>query len=172
MPKGLLAEWRRRMVSRGLAAALLLAVPVGVAAAIGFEGSIGGLGEGLDALVSGPEGSQVSAASSEGDEDAIDSAISALATPTGAGLPGAGGPGAGGPGGGGDDDGGAPAPGGSPGGGSPGGGSPGGGSPGGGGGGGGAPAIDPSDVELPNSNPVGDLVDELQDGVGGLLPGG
>ena len=49
MSKGLLAEWRREVVGRGLtAAACCLAVPVAVAAAIGFEGSLAGLGEGLD----------------------------------------------------------------------------------------------------------------------------
>jgi hypothetical protein len=154
MPKGLLAEWRKGIVSRGLAAALLLAVPVSVAAMIGFEGSIGGLGEGLDSLASGPGTSQASPAA---DTDPIDAAISALAVPT-APAPGGGQDGSGG--GGGDGGDGAPTPG-----------SPGGDAPGGGTGGGGpTDVIDPPDVSPPSTNPVGDIVDDVQKGVGGLLP--
>jgi hypothetical protein len=54
MGNGLLAEWRKGIVVRGLLAAALLAVPVSVAAAIGFEGSLAGLGGGLGSLADGP----------------------------------------------------------------------------------------------------------------------
>jgi hypothetical protein len=153
MAKGLLAEWRKGMVSRGLAAALLLAVPVGVAAAIGFEGSIGGLGEGLDSLTSGPGATQAGPGAGT---DPIDAAITALATTPGAGGPSGGGNGDGSGGGGVDDGGGAPGsggPGGAP---NP---APGDGLPD-------TPAgdVDVPDVPSinpPNGNPVGDLIDQL-----------
>jgi hypothetical protein len=54
MGKGLLPWWRRRIAARGLAGAALLAVPVAVAAAIGFGTSISGLAGGLSAVTSGP----------------------------------------------------------------------------------------------------------------------
>src|SRR5687768_5945812 len=146
MRKGLLAERRRGIVARGAAAALLLALPVGVAAAIGFEGSLGGLSEGLTALASGPDPSQA-AEDADGGADPIDSAISALASPTGPGS----GPGGGAPGAGGGTGPGTESPGGG-GGGSPGGapGAPG--APGGPGGptGGGDVNVDPPDVTAPN----------------------
>jgi len=162
MRKGLLAEWRKGLVSRGLAAAILLAVPVGVAAAIGFEGSLDGLGEGLGALASGPESSQASAEGSG--SEAIDSAIAAIAAATGdsgepadtdtPGGPGDGGsvPGAnpgqpGGTGGGGDGGGGATA-------------------------GGGGDVTDPPGVDLPADTPsTGGLLDEIGDALGGVLGG-
>jgi len=99
MRKGLLAQWRRGIVARGLAAAALLAVPVAVAATIGFGTSLSGLSEGLGTLASGPDQGQAEQAA---ERDPIDTAISAVATattggrgsaPSGAapGLPGGGG---------------------------------------------------------------------------------
>jgi hypothetical protein len=58
MGNGMLSQWRRGMVARGVATAGLLAVPVIVAAAIGYEGTLSGLYDGLDAVVSGPETTQ------------------------------------------------------------------------------------------------------------------
>jgi hypothetical protein len=55
MRKGLLAWWRGRIVARGLAGAALLAVPVGVAAMIGFGTSLSGVVGGLSAVASGPD---------------------------------------------------------------------------------------------------------------------
>jgi hypothetical protein len=55
MGKGLLSWWRRRIVARGLAGAVLFAVPVAVAAAIGFGTSISGVVGGLSAVTSGPD---------------------------------------------------------------------------------------------------------------------
>jgi fibronectin-binding autotransporter adhesin len=55
MRKGMLAQWRRGLLARGLAGAALLAVPVAVAAAIGFGNSFSGLAGGLSALASGPD---------------------------------------------------------------------------------------------------------------------
>jgi hypothetical protein len=60
MGKGLLAWWRRRIVARGLAGAALLAVPVAVAALIGFGTSISGVAGGLSAVTSGPDATPVS----------------------------------------------------------------------------------------------------------------
>jgi hypothetical protein len=54
MGKGLLAQWRRRVVARGLAGAALFAVPVAVAAAIGFGSSLSGVAGGLSSIVEGP----------------------------------------------------------------------------------------------------------------------
>lgn len=83
--KGLLAEWRDGIVARGVVGALLLAVPVATAAAIGFSGSGGGLTDGLDSLVSGPE----SAPPAPDQTDSLDTAIAAVATSTGSGETGA-----------------------------------------------------------------------------------
>ena len=55
MGKGLLAWWHRRIVSRGLAGAALFAVPVAVAALIGFGTSLSGVAGGLTAFTSGPD---------------------------------------------------------------------------------------------------------------------
>ena len=158
MPKGLLAQWRRGIVARGLAAAVLLAVPVGVAATIGFGTSLSGLSEGLGALASGPSRSQ---AEPVADRDPIDSAISAVATATA------------------DGRGGAPA-GGAPG--LPGGG---GGTPTGGatpneaptapeasgGTSGGDEGVDLPGVDTPSSGPGTDPVGDLLDGLGGAING-
>jgi hypothetical protein len=55
MRKGLLAWWRGRIVARGLVGAALLAVPVGVAATIGFGTSLSGVVGGLSAVANGPD---------------------------------------------------------------------------------------------------------------------
>jgi hypothetical protein len=55
MGKGLLAWWRRRIVSRGLAGAALFAVPVAVAALIGFGTGLSSVAGGLTAVTSGPD---------------------------------------------------------------------------------------------------------------------
>jgi hypothetical protein len=60
MRKGLLAWWRRRIVARGLAGAALFAVPVAVAALIGFGTSISGVAGGLSAVTSGPDAAPAS----------------------------------------------------------------------------------------------------------------
>src|SRR6266480_702928 len=61
MGKGLLAWWRRRIVARGLAGAALVAVPVVVAALIGFGTSLSGVAGGLSSVASGPDAVAVSA---------------------------------------------------------------------------------------------------------------
>ena len=55
MGKGLLAWWRRSIVSRGLAGAALFAVPVAVAALIGFGTGLSSVAGGLTAVTSGPD---------------------------------------------------------------------------------------------------------------------
>ena len=55
MGKGLLAWWRRRIVARGLAGAALFAVPVAVAALIGFGTGFPGVPAGLSAVTNGPD---------------------------------------------------------------------------------------------------------------------
>src|SRR3954471_15450711 len=55
MGKGLLAWWRRRIVARGLAGVALFAVPVAVAALIGFGTSLSGVAGGLSAVTNGPD---------------------------------------------------------------------------------------------------------------------
>ena len=94
MGNGLLAEWQRGLVVRGAVAVALLALPVGVAAAIGFSPSASGLSEGLGSLATGP--AEPPPAASRG--DSVDSAISSVAAPTGAAAPGQAGDGAGLPG--------------------------------------------------------------------------
>ena len=54
MGKGLLASWRRRIVARGLAGAALFAVPVAVAALIGFGSGFAGVAGGLSSVTNGP----------------------------------------------------------------------------------------------------------------------
>jgi hypothetical protein len=61
MGNGLLAWWRRRIVARGLAGAALFAVPVAVAALIGFGTSISGVAGGLSAVTNGPDAVPASA---------------------------------------------------------------------------------------------------------------
>jgi hypothetical protein len=64
MGNGLLAWWRRRIAARGMAGAALLAVPVAVAAAIGFGTSISGVAGGLSSVTSGPDAAPASAQTS------------------------------------------------------------------------------------------------------------
>ena len=61
MGKGLLAWWRRRIVARGLAGAALFAVPVVVAALIGFGGGFAGVAGGLSSVTNGPDAVPASA---------------------------------------------------------------------------------------------------------------
>src|SRR4051794_41826596 len=61
MGKGLLAWWRRRIVARGLAGAALFAVPVAVAALIGFGTGFSGAIGGLSSVTNGPEVAPASA---------------------------------------------------------------------------------------------------------------
>src|SRR3954454_21875403 len=61
MGKGLLASWRRRIVARGLAGAALFAVPVVVAALIGFGGGFAGVAGGLSSVTSVPDAVPVAA---------------------------------------------------------------------------------------------------------------
>jgi hypothetical protein len=61
MGKGLLAWWRRRIVARGLAGAALFAVPVAVAALIGFGTGFSGVAGGLSSVTNGPDGAPASA---------------------------------------------------------------------------------------------------------------
>lgn len=85
MGNGLLAEWRRSIVARGLAAALLLAMPIAVASAVGFSASPSGLTDGLDSLASGPE----SVPPAPDGTDSLDTALEAVAANTGAASQGA-----------------------------------------------------------------------------------
>src|ERR671919_1491693 len=55
MGKGLLAQWRRGIAARGLLGAALFAVPVAVAALIGFGTSLSGVAGGLSSFAEGPE---------------------------------------------------------------------------------------------------------------------
>jgi hypothetical protein len=54
MGNGLLAQWRRGIATRGFAGAALFAVPVAVAAAIGFGTSLSGVAGGLSSFANGP----------------------------------------------------------------------------------------------------------------------
>src|SRR5918995_4627138 len=54
MGKGLLAQWRRGIAARGLLGAALFAVPVAVAALIGFGTSLSGVAGGLSSFAEGP----------------------------------------------------------------------------------------------------------------------
>ena len=167
MGKGLLAQWRRGIFARGLAGAAMLAVPVAVAAMIGFGTSLSGVSEGLGALASGPPATQPTAAQDRG-RAPIDGAISAVATSTGGGDRSAGAPAPAPPGG---DDGGtgtggepeAPAatpnrPGGS------------GGTGGGGGGGAQQPTAQPlPQVDVPTGDPGGAGLQGLLDDVGNAV---
>lgn len=61
MGKGLLAWWRRRIVARGLAGAALFAIPVAVAALIGFGSGFAGVAGGLSSVTNGPDSVPASA---------------------------------------------------------------------------------------------------------------
>ena len=77
MGNGLIASWRRRIVARGIAGAVLLAVPVAVAAAIGFGMSFSRVAGGLSAVTSGPS---VVPASSPTRTNDLNLAVPALAS--------------------------------------------------------------------------------------------
>lgn len=63
MPETLAYEWRRRMAARSALCAMLLAIPVGVSALIGFSAP-GTFSLGLDSLLTGP-GGEVGAATAQ-----------------------------------------------------------------------------------------------------------
>jgi hypothetical protein len=163
----MLAQWRRGILARGVAGALLLAVPVVVAAAIGFGNSFSGITGGLSAVAEGPATSPTTTSTPRRD---LDAAVVALAdSAPGAGATGGGGSGGGGGGQGelGTSDAG-----------SVGGGGGGSTQTGGGGGGGGGTQGAPQGPLPPapgggggSSDPVGDLVQGLGDTVNGLLGG-
>ena len=81
MGKGLLAWWRRRIVARGLAGAALFAVPVAVAAAIGFGSSLSGVAGGLSAVTNGPAAVPASAQTGPRNLNKTVVALSPKATP-------------------------------------------------------------------------------------------
>jgi hypothetical protein len=163
MRKGILAQWRRGILARGLAGACLLAVPVAVAAAIGFGNSLSGITGGLSAIANGPEPTPTTTTTTAS-PIRLNDAVAAIADPA------------------------------------PGGGTTGGGGGSGGGadgrgdlgttntGGGGADSTPPAggpipDVPLPSAggdggggggadDPVGNVFDDLNDTVSGLLGGG
>jgi hypothetical protein len=89
MRKGLLAEWRRRIVTRGLAGAALFAVPVAVAAAIGFGSSLSGVAGGLSSIANGPN--QTSNRGQAGQARLTRAVVALGATPAGGGTTGGGG---------------------------------------------------------------------------------
>ena len=85
MGKGLLAWWRRRIVARGLAGAALFAVPVAVAALIGFGGGFAGVAGGLTSVTNGPDAVPASAQTAP---NKLNRAVVALASKqTGSGGP-------------------------------------------------------------------------------------
>jgi hypothetical protein len=170
MSNGLLAEWRRGIFARGMAGAALVAVPVAVAAAIGFGNSLSGLTGGLSELTSGPDSTAAPGPAGTA-TDTIDDAIVDLAGPT-TGTGGGGGDtgtGTGGDvgsgGGGGDDDGGGVVQSPSGGGGSGGAGGGGGAAPT-GGGQGAAPGLPALPLPGGGTGDLGDTVDGVLDGVG------
>jgi hypothetical protein len=77
MGKGLLAWWRRRIVARGLAGVAFFAVPVAVAALIGFGTSLSGVAGGLSAVTNGPDAAP---ASSQTGPAKLNRAVVALAS--------------------------------------------------------------------------------------------
>jgi hypothetical protein len=88
----LAGEWRRRMASRGIFAAVLLAVPVLMAAAIGFSAG-GGLPFGISSFASGPNEPSATSPGKAGDHSfnrligssASSAIVSAASTPGGGG---------------------------------------------------------------------------------------
>jgi hypothetical protein len=80
MGKGLLAQWRRRVVARGLAGAAFFAVPVAVAAAIGFGSSLSGVAGGLGAIAEGPTSTSTTTASRFA-PNKLNQAVKGLAAP-------------------------------------------------------------------------------------------
>lgn len=91
-------EWRRRMAARSSLCAMLLAVPVGVAALIGFSAGPGGLPLGISSLANGPTENAIGVAPS-GDRSRALSQIARATTAAAVTVPAvsATGPGAAGP---------------------------------------------------------------------------
>jgi hypothetical protein len=77
MGKGLLAWWCRRIVARGLAGAAFFAVPVVVAALIGFGTGFSGVAGGLSSITNGPDAVPASAQTGPGK---LNRAVVALAS--------------------------------------------------------------------------------------------
>jgi hypothetical protein len=71
MSKGLLAQWRRGLLGRGLTGALLLAVPVATAAVIGLSGGFGSVTGGLSELTTGPQATFSAAPPADGLNTAV-----------------------------------------------------------------------------------------------------
>jgi hypothetical protein len=171
MSNGLLAQWRRRIAGRGIAGALLLSVPVAVAAALGFSGAFSEFGSGLRAIGSIGGDSPDTEGPAPLNRVVITPAAGGAGTSDGGGAVDAGGAPGGGFGGGGS--------GGSGGGGTGGGGTGGGGTGGGtgggdgiGGGGGaipGTPSVDLPVDDAPGGS--GSILDGVNDTVNGLLDG-
>jgi hypothetical protein len=176
----LAGEWQKRMAARSGLVALLLAVPVLVAAVIGFSGGFGALPLGISSLATGPEESTLETSQPTSALDLDGSIRTAATSPSDGAGGGAGGSGSGAAGGSGS-------PGLDPGTSSfvPTSGGGGGGGSGGGGGGGAPPASDPAPappapassspvppVELP-ADPTGGavrgVVDQVNETVGGVL---
>ena len=161
MGNGLLAQWRTGMARQGLAGAILLAVPVVVAATIGLSGGFSAVGE-LPALAFDAPSQAEDASPSSGGEPDLPIAFLAPPPAPADGAPGGRGrsPGRGGGTGGGD-------------------GQEGGGEGDTGGGNGAVPGtgapVEAPDVGLPSdgigSDPVGSLVDSVNQTVDGLLGG-
>ena len=80
-------DWRRRMVTRSTLCALLLAIPLLAAAAIGVSAGPGSLPFGISSLVNGPSGSTVGVNGKAGINGVAPTAsvptVSRLAAPTG-----------------------------------------------------------------------------------------
>lgn len=152
MSNGLLAEWRRGIVARGVAGAALLAVPVAVAAFIGFGSSLSGVVGGLTEIATGPDRTP---AAQVGPGALTPAQVALTTAPGGAGAGGRNGGGNGGRGGVG------------------GGGTGVGGSSGGGGSNSGSPAGNTPPVNPPSVNDtgVGSTVNGITDSVSGLLGG-
>ncbi len=159
MGKGLLAQWRRGIVARGFLGAALLAVPVAMAAAIGFGTSLSGIAGGLSSFASGPDNTTTTETAPRG----LNRAVAALTSRPESSDPGQGG---------GDsvDDGGDTTGGGN----TTGGGTITGGSGGSGGSDGGSTAtIDTPQIDLPGGGggTAGGTLDNTVNGVNGVLEG-
>jgi hypothetical protein len=77
MSKGLLAWWRRRTASFGVAGAALCGVPVAIAALIGLGAGVSGVTSGFGALATGP---QATAPSAQTDPNTLNRTVLALAS--------------------------------------------------------------------------------------------
>jgi hypothetical protein len=82
MSKGLLAWWRRRTASLGVAGAAVCVVPVAIAALIGLGTGISGVASGFGALATGPQTTDASdqTASNQTDPTTLNRAVLALAS--------------------------------------------------------------------------------------------